>query len=158
MRWAALVLLVGILPMLAYGEPVDLTTYHLPMVPVDPLFSYRTNYTTLPHRNWWPQGVRREEIIATMVSSYSSVHTNEERIKSKKDSLKISIESLRGQVDRLNIFLDGYTTVPAFLLGESWISIESSAQYGHLGEWGKILWAHTFPLTRGILTLASNNF
>lgn len=80
-----------------------------------------------------------EPVYASMVSRYPKVA-----------SLERVAESLKGQVDRLNVFLEGYTEVPEYLVGKSWISYESSLEYGPLGDWGKLLWSHALPIERGL--------
>lgn len=55
--------------------------------------------------------------------------------------LKRVVESLRGQVDRLNIYLNGHELVPEFLK-EEWINAALSRDMkGDLGDAGKFFWA-----------------
>jgi hypothetical protein len=62
-------------------------------------------------------------------------------IPSRTHILPATIRSLLPQVDRLNVYLNGFETPPEFLLREPKISVALSGSYGDRGDAGKFFWA-----------------
>lgn len=62
-------------------------------------------------------------------------------IPSRAHTLPATIYSLLPQVDRLNVYLNGFDEPPAFLTEHSKISFALSRSYGDRGDAGKFFWA-----------------
>lgn len=60
-------------------------------------------------------------------------------IPSRVDLLRQTVNSLLPQVDRLNVYLNGYETVPEFLR-QSRITVARSQETGDVGDAGKFYW------------------
>jgi len=58
----------------------------------------------------------------------------------RADMLEQVVNSLYGQVDRINVFLNGYSSVPTFLLRPQ-IHVGRSQEHGDRGDAGKFHWA-----------------
>jgi len=57
------------------------------------------------------------------------------------ESLKRTVRSLLPQVDKLGVYLNGYTGVPKFLRGDPRIDVARSQTHGDRGDAGKFFWA-----------------
>jgi len=93
-------------------------------------------------RPWWEDQVSqaigalvlvRRGIVDTVTASLASIPT-------RRASLEKVVEALLPQVDRLNVYLNGYPDVPPFLKRPS-ITVERSQDHGDLGDRGKMFWA-----------------
>ena len=62
-------------------------------------------------------------------------------IPSRKNNLKKTIESILPNVDKLNVFLNGYQQTPDFLLNNDKITVENSNKWGDKGDANKFFWS-----------------
>jgi len=60
-------------------------------------------------------------------------------IPGRTESLRGTVDSLLGQVDRVSVYLNGYEDVPAFLENER-IDVARSQDHGDRGDAGKMFW------------------
>ena len=61
-------------------------------------------------------------------------------IPARSAALRHTVESLLPQVDRLGVYLNGYTGVPKFLRGDPRIDVARSQTHGDRGDAGKFFW------------------
>jgi len=62
---------------------------------------------------------------------------------SREKSLKICVDSLIGQVDRIGVYLNGWDRVPDFLVSDK-IEVVRSQEFGDHGDAGKFYWIDGF--------------
>ncbi|WP_152088712.1 glycosyltransferase, partial [Limnospira platensis] len=60
-------------------------------------------------------------------------------IPDREESLEVTVNTLYPQVDRLNVYLNDYPTIPNFLIREK-IHVARSQIHGDLGDSGKFFW------------------
>ena len=72
--------------------------------------------------------VRLDKVVASLAS-----------IPDRVESLEITVNALYPQIDRLNVYLNDYPTIPSFLMREK-IYVARSQVYGNLGDSGKFFW------------------
>ncbi len=77
---------------------------------------------------------------ARLLSVKEPVTVSLASIPSRVEGLRRVVDSLRGQADVLNVYLNGYDEVPEFL-GEGWINVMCSQENGDKGDGGKFWWA-----------------
>jgi len=68
------------------------------------------------------------------------IYINLATIPSREDSLKIVIESLYGQSNAINVYLNGFDNMPDFL-DRPGINIARSQDHGDRGDSGKFFWS-----------------
>jgi glycosyltransferase involved in cell wall biosynthesis len=66
-------------------------------------------------------------------------------IPGRREILGRVVASLLPQVDRLNVYLNGWPDVPDCLLGDSRIVVARSQEHGDRGDAGKMFWADEAP-------------
>ncbi|ULB45240.1 tetratricopeptide repeat protein [Limnospira fusiformis KN01] len=74
------------------------------------------------------KSVRLDKVVASLAS-----------IPDRLESLEVTVNVLYPQVDRLNVYLNNYPTVPSFLMREK-IYVARSQVHGNLGDSGKFFW------------------
>jgi len=68
-----------------------------------------------------------------------TIYASVASIPSREKSLALTVGSLVDQVDRLNVFLNNYGTVPGFLRRDK-ITVETNQKHGDKGAAGKFFW------------------
>ena len=66
-------------------------------------------------------------------------------IPGRREILGRVVESLLPQVDRLNVYLNGWPDVPDCLLGDPRVVVARSQDHGDLGDAGKMFWVDEAP-------------
>jgi len=81
----------------------------------------------LIHRPFYKQNNGKDEEVMVSIATHSE----------RKDTLNLVIDSLLPQVDRLNVYLNGYDHIPDILKHPKVLAVLSQQKVGDLADNGK---------------------